>query len=138
VLTRFGISPHLRVWQRCAGSLIVKGSHARARAWLLAANLGASHASALQRFFQLSLRDRLLPKYAFEEPFKGFHPGCQLRILALGQSCLYLTEASWPSQVGQRPKVNGAASEPPGSPRTGESIGEEDSQRASHLLPPSL
>ena len=77
-LTRFGISPHLRVWQRCAGSLIVKGSQARARAWLAAANLGASHASALQRFFQLSLRDRLLPKYAFGEPFKGFHPGCQL------------------------------------------------------------
>ena len=36
----------------------------------------------------------------------------RLRILALGQSCSYLTEAPWPSQVGQRPKVNGAASEP--------------------------
>jgi hypothetical protein len=62
----------------CAGSLIVKGSQARARAWLAAANLGASHTSALQRFFQLSLRDQLLPKCALAEPFKGFHPGCQL------------------------------------------------------------
>jgi hypothetical protein len=47
-------------------------------AWLLTANLGMSHASAPKHPLQLPLGDRLLPKYAFEEPLQGFYPGRQL------------------------------------------------------------
>ena len=44
----------------------------------LAANLETGHVSTPNRLLQLSLGDRLLPKYAFEEPLQGFYPGRQL------------------------------------------------------------
>jgi hypothetical protein len=74
-------------------------------------------------FSNCLLETGFCPKYAFGEPFPPWLSASslvRLRILALGQSCSYLTEAPWPSQVGQRPKVNGAASEPLARSRTGE------------------
>jgi hypothetical protein len=74
--------------------------------------LRTSQTSVPQRSLQLSLRDRLLPKYSFEEPFEGFHSGGQLHHLRGGgfqvrvTHVYFLTEALQLDLAVQLSKVN--------------------------------